>query len=424
MVTRNRIILAVAGAALFTAAPAFAQAAGGAPALDQIPQQFVTRFQSIEATLSSFARNLFVLLATIEFTFAAIQLAFKQADFGEWAATLVNQILFIGLGLAIVLNGPAWAGLIVQSFQQAGSQSASAAGGSAVLTPSDVFAAGMNIASQMLDHLTLLDIGPSIAFALCGIVVIVAFALICAMLILTIVAAYAIVSMGVLFLGFSGSRWTRDLAFKFIMGVIGVGAKLFVMQIIVGVGSSLFNDFSSRGVATIDDAIVMVGFAVVMLALVKVIPDLVAGMVSGAAFSGGGALAGAGAAVAGGVAGAAAGMVGAGMAAGAAGKLASEQLATATGQGTAPTSKMGRFMSLAGNTGKNLGSAMMSDVGQRLGGRAPYGSMGGRMGMQMSGKAADMRAAREAAVPPPAAASTAANDSNGDSGGSDNTISA
>lgn len=117
-------------------------------------------------------------------------------------------------------------------------------------------------------------------------------------------------------------------------------------------------------------------------------------------------------------------MAGAGAAVAGAGKLASEQLATSAGQGTAPTSAMGRFMSLAGNTGKNLGSAAMADVGARLGGRAHHGTMGGRMGDRMQTRAADMRAAREAAVPPPAAAAAPANDSNGNGNGGTNSISA
>ncbi|RSV12388.1 P-type conjugative transfer protein TrbL [Sphingomonas sp. ABOLF] len=423
---RNTVIAGVAIGAvviLATAGPAFAQAASP-NALDQIPEQFQGKFAGLEASLSAAALRLFGLLALIEFTYAAMMLAFRQADFGEWAATLVNQILFIGIGLAILTNATAWGDAIVQSFRQAASNATSSAGGGATLNPSDIFNSGINIAEKILENVSIMTPAQSVSFAVGGLVVIVAFALIVAMMILTLVTAYGIVAMSVLFLGFGGSRWTRDVAMKAIMAIMGVGAKLFVLQIIVGIGASLFDEWAGRGVTTVTDMLVMVGFAIVMLALVKVIPDLVQAMISGAAFTGGGALAGAGAVVAGGAAGAAAGVVGASMAVGGAGKLASEQLATATGQGTAPTSKMGRLMSLAGNTGKNLGSAVMSDVGQRLGGRAPYGSMGGRMGMQMSGKAADMRAAREAAVPPPAAASTAANDSNGGSGGSDNTISA
>ncbi len=406
----------VAGAAicvgLLYAAPALAQTAGGAPALDQIGQQFVTRFQSIESTLRGFALRLFGLLVIIEFAWAAMGLAFRQADFGEWAALLVNQIMFIGFGLALVTFGPAWAGAIVASFQQAGSQASAAAGGGAILHPSDVFGAGMNIAAKILEHMSALRPGEAIGFALCGVVVIVAFALICAIMILTIVSGYAIVSMGVLFMGFSGSRWTRDLAMKVIMGVVGIGAKLMVLQIIVGVGASLFADWSNKGITTIDDALVMVGFSVVMLALSKVIPDLVGSMINGSVFTGGGALTAAGAAVAGGAAGFAAGMVGAGAAAHGAGKLASEQLATASGQGKAPSSAMGRFMSLAGNTGRNLAGAAAQDVGARLGGRAPYGSMGGRMGDRMRTQAAEMKSAREAPTPAPAAASGGGNDNN------------
>lgn len=387
-------------AAVWTAGPAIAQTTGGAAALDQVTEQFITKFEGVESTLSGFALRLFALLAIIEFTFAAIQLVFRQADFGEWAGMLVNQILFLGFGLALITYGPAWGGLIVQSFQEAGSQGAAATGGGTVLSPSDVFGAGMNIAAKTMDHLSVLAPGESMAFALCGVVIVVFFALICAMMILTITSVYALVSMGVLFLGFSGSRWTRDLAHKVIMGIVAVGAKLFVMQIIVGVGASLFADWSDKSVTTIDDAIVMVGFTVVMAALVKVIPDLVQSMVSGSTFQNGGALAAVGGAIAGGAAGFAAGMIGAGSAAHGAGKLAREQLATAEGQGTAPGSAAGRFMHLAGATARNLSGAAMEDLGARLGGRAYHGTMGGRMGDRMRSRATELRTARDTPTPP------------------------
>ena len=396
----------VAGLALLIVQPALAQAAPN-NALDSIVDQFQGKFAGIETSLMSAALRLFWLLALIEFSYAALGLIFRQADFGEWAATLVNQILFIGIFAAILTNGATWGNAIVQSFREAGSNASMAAGGGATLKPSDIFDSGLQIATTALSKLDLFEPTQSIAYAIGGIVIIVAFALIAAMMILTLVTAWGIVSMSILFLGFGGSRFTKDIAMKVIMAVFGVGAKLFVMQIIVGIGNSLFQGWSNDQLISISDLLVMVGCSVVMLALVKIIPDLVQSLITGAAFTGGGALSAVGAAVAGGVAGAAAGVVGAGVAAQGAGKLASEQLATAAGQGKAPSSALGRLMNLTANTGKNLAGAAAQDVGSRLGGRAPYGSMGGRMGDRMRTQASEMRASREAPTPAPASASAA-----------------
>lgn len=402
-----RIGIMVGLGVLLAAQPALAQTTTN-NALDSIVDQFQGRFTGIESSLTSAAMRLFWLLALIEFSYAAIGLIFRQADFGEWAATLVNQILFIGLFAAILMNGASWGNAIVQSFREAGSNASMAAGGGATLKPSDVFDSGLSIATTALSKLDLFQPSQSFAYAIGGIVIIVAFALIASMMILTLVTAWGIVSMSILFLGFGGSRFTKEIAMKVIMAVFGVGAKLFVMQIIVGIGYSLFQGWSNDQLITVSDLLVMVGCSVVMLALVKVIPDLVQSLITGAAFTGGGALSGVSGAVAGGVAGAAAGFVGAGLATHGAGKLASEQLATASGQGTAPTSAMGRLMNLTANTGRNLVGGVAHDVGARLGGRAPYGSMGGRMGDRMRTQASEMRAAREAPTPAPAAASVPA----------------
>jgi type IV secretion system protein TrbL len=49
-------------------------------------------------------------------TYAGIRLAVRGADFSEWAAELVNQILFIGFFAALLTNSSTWAGAIVNSF--------------------------------------------------------------------------------------------------------------------------------------------------------------------------------------------------------------------------------------------------------------------------------------------------------------------
>jgi type IV secretion system protein TrbL len=71
--------------------PAHAQSAA---VLDDIVGQFQTRAAGWEGVLRSFALNTFGILATIELAWAAIRLAFRNADVSEWLAEIVNQILF------------------------------------------------------------------------------------------------------------------------------------------------------------------------------------------------------------------------------------------------------------------------------------------------------------------------------------------
>lgn len=388
------IIYATSIGILLFANNALAQAASP-DALDAIPDLFKAKFEGMEAALTNDAKKLFGLLAIIEFSYAAFQLAFKQADIGQWAGVIVNQLLFLGIGFYIVSNGANIGGAFVDSFRQSASGASVAVGGVGTLSPSDVFNSGVTIAQNGLDNMSLSDIPESIAYAISSLIIVVVFALIVAMMILSLVSAWGIVTMSILFLGFGGSRWTKDIAMKAMTGILGVGAKLFVMQIIVGVGGSIFTDFATKPVTTAADLIIMVGFSVVMLALVKVIPDTVQALISGAAFTGGGAMIAAAGAVAGAASNVAAQMLGAGAAATGAGKLASQQLATQDALGTAPQSSAARLMNLASNTMQNLGKAAMDDIGAKLGGRAHHGTFGGRMGDRMSSQADELKAARE-----------------------------
>lgn len=384
----------------FAFIPNFANAATVSPeVLNAVPDLFQARFQGMQGALLGYARNLFMILAGIEFSYAMISIAFKRGDLGDVAAALVQQILFIGLGLFIIENGANIGNIIVQSFGQAGGSAATSVGGAAGLSPADIFSSGMALGQAMLDKMTITELGDSIIMGITAIVTIVVFALIVAMMIMTLVAAWGISTMSVLFLGFAGSRWTKDVAYKAIIGVFGVGAKLFVMQIIVGVGQTLFADFAAAGIDDINDGLIMLGFSVVMLALVKVIPDMVQSLISGASFSGGGALVGAMADMAAGTGAsmsalgtAGEGIAGAGMAVNSAGNLASQQLKSSESSESAPKGMGSQFMTTAAMATGNLAKAAMADIGSRLGGQhMGYGTMGGRMSADMDNQASQLQ---------------------------------
>ncbi|MGC1587872.1 MAG: type IV secretion system protein, partial [Rhodomicrobium sp.] len=118
----RRLSLIVSAAALLTIAAGPSLAAENAQEVNQILQLYQQQAQAWQSTLLTFAQTLFWLLATIEIAMTGIRLTLKGADFNEWAAELVNQILFIGFFLALLTNSSTWANAIVQSFQSAASQ--------------------------------------------------------------------------------------------------------------------------------------------------------------------------------------------------------------------------------------------------------------------------------------------------------------
>ena len=189
---------------------------------------------------------------------------------------------------------------------------------------------GVELIKKLLDAVSAWSPIDSLGVLIAAIVIMVCFGLITAFSIVALVESYIIVYAGILLMGFGGSRWTKDYAIRTLQYAMSVGAKLYVLILLLGIGAKIM----AKWIADLDaennvDIVLVIGFAITFLALVKILPDLAQGLINGASYGNGSALTAAAAAV-GGAAGAAAGMaVGAGMAAKGAGALASEQLKTA-----------------------------------------------------------------------------------------------
>lgn len=375
----KRTALALASVILLATAPAVAQSP---MVLDQIVSQFQATAAGWQGTLRSFALTSFYILALVELAWSLSRLALGRADFSEWLGELVRQIMFLGFFLALLRNSVTWSTAIVNSFRQA----AGAAGNSGI-EPSDVFTAGVKLATTVLRQMSLFDPAASAGFMVAGIVILVCFALMAAGMVLALVESYIIISAGVLFMAFGASRWTKDFAVSTIRYAVSVGAKLFIMQLLLSVGTGFIQTWANTNAAgQMDNAAlcVLIGVSIVLLALVKIIPDTFQRMINGSSFGQGSALIGASAAVGAGVAAVGIGMAGAGAAATQAARLAGAQLASKNADGTAPQSAIGRGASLIGGTGKNLASAVTSDVGRRLSGTgSARGSAPWRMSADM-----------------------------------------
>jgi type IV secretion system protein TrbL len=256
--------LAVIGVMLST--PGHAQSAD---VLDQIVAQFQARSAGWEGTLRGFAMGTFGILAAVEMGWAAFRLAFRGADVSEWLAEVVNQILFLGFFLALLQNSVTWGQTIVNSFRQA----ASSAGGGGI-APSDVFAAGVKIAAMVLSQMSFWHPEASAGLIVAGIVIEVCFALMAALMVLALVESFLIISMGVLFMAFGGSRWTKEMAVSTVRYTVSVGAKLFVLQLLVSIGTGLIQDWANSFTDVTDASLcILIGCSIVMLALVKVLPE-------------------------------------------------------------------------------------------------------------------------------------------------------
>ncbi|HBK9477955.1 TPA: P-type conjugative transfer protein TrbL [Escherichia coli] len=336
--------------------------------------------------LQGYARNLLFLLAGIQFVWTFGNLIWQSADVGEMFRELLKFVMTIGFFLALLTYSTEWSTAIVNSFRQAGSE---ASGFAQELMPGDVFTLAVKLSQKVLSNISLFDLETSIVIALAGIIILLCFAFIAAFMFVTLVESYVIINAAVLFMGFGGSQWTRDFATAPLRYAVAVGAKLFVLTLIVGLIMSVSDGWFAKYDGTIGPTLTLLGLSLVCAWLSRSIPELIAGMITGSSMGGGAALGGMAMAATAAVGGLAAGSMMSGSAnaaGGAAGALGGGSGGSA-GSGLADSINA----SMAGGQQNPAPSAMPSmnsaaTTGTATGGSAAAQATGSRVGGSQAGK--------------------------------------
>ena len=371
--------------------------------LDNIALTYKTAATGWTGTLLTYANRLFMLLATIELAWSFIVWALDKNEFQSFISAIAKKIMWIGIFYALLLNGPTWIPLIIDSFVDAGS----AAGGSAGLSPSEVFTTGLENSATMLEgikNMSLWDDFASIVIAgLSAILIVLAFAVIAGQLLVALVESYIAISAGLLFLGFGGSRWTTDFVQKFIGYAVATGVKLFMLYLIIGIGNTqaqtwktMLATIGTPGVPVFNIILTVLGGSVLLMFMAIQIPAMAASMLAGSPTLTAGAAA------------ATAGMVGAGIVgAGAAGAASTLSAAKSAGgvasatkaawgeAGAQGTSGLGRAVATLGN----MGTSAARDTSNRMA-DAIAPTKGRRMADISTARTAEMSAAYSPATPP------------------------
>ena len=237
------------------------------------------------SALSPIAHRIFWVLVAIQLTWTAMWWVLDREDGLGALASLLRQVVAIGFFYALLLNGGTWIPAVTQSFSQAGA----AAAGITNLNPTGVFDQGLALANRILNATAargLLDkFLASVLAGITALVVVIAFAIIAAQLLVVLVESFIVIGAGVLFLGFAGSQWTRFFTERYLSYVASVGVKLFVLYLIMGVGMGIAARWMSvlerGGISPIPFFYVM-GGSLVFVFLTWHIPSVAGSLTAGA----------------------------------------------------------------------------------------------------------------------------------------------
>jgi type IV secretion system protein TrbL len=334
--------LTLAAITLMFAEAVFAQPGPGFTTT--VPSQIMDQFRNNRLQWTNnvfvYANSLFGLLAVIEFAWSAAVMLLEKTDLHSWTSALIRKLMWIGAFYALLLNGRFWIPAIIDSFTQLGQNAA----GLGALSPSGVFMQGLSLAGALMDGAStsafFTNPGTSLALAFAALLIVISYTIITINFIVTLVESYIVVSVGFIFLGFGGSRWTAPYTERYIGLAVSIGIKIVLLYCLISAGFDLSLGWlnEAQGISTSPrpamTAFDVMGGALIFMMCCWQIPKLFAAVIGGAPALTGGDLV-ATAAVVGGAALAAGGAAVAGVSALAAGGGAMASTGSAAGAGGA-----------------------------------------------------------------------------------------
>jgi type IV secretion system protein TrbL len=272
---------------VLVAVPVLAQQAAQQPVLDGIANQYRDASRLWRPRLIPVAQRLFMLLAGIEFAVSGAIWALRRDSLDDIAAKFLLKFTLVAFLLALITSFTYWIPPIVNGFAAAGER---AIGSGVTVSPSGIIDIGRETS---LNVLRTLDLGvmlknPAMAIfgALAALIIALAYVAIAAQLVLVLVESYVVLGGGVLVLGFAAFRGTAAFAENLIAYTFGVGIKIFLLYLIVGLGSQIARGWipliqSSTFFGPASPMFQVVGGSIIFAVLTIRIPHVVAARLSG-----------------------------------------------------------------------------------------------------------------------------------------------
>lgn len=248
--------------------------------LDNVLARYSAIAATWAATITTHATRLFWTLATISMVWTFGMMALRKSDIGEFFAEFVRFTIFTGFYWWLLRNGPSFATSIIDSMRAIG---AGAAGTGAGLSPSGIVDIGFGLFANVLEKSSLWSPLSSAVGVTISLITLISLALIGVNMLLLLISGWILAYAGIFFLGFGGSRWTSDMAINYYKTVLSIGAQLFTMVLLVGIGKSFIDQFYNNmsSAYKMNELAVIMVVAIVLLALVNKVPSLVGGLAMG-----------------------------------------------------------------------------------------------------------------------------------------------
>jgi type IV secretion system protein TrbL len=289
----------------------------GTGIIDQFLETFTRYIDNGFGLLGSDVGYLATTLAAIDITLAALFWSWGPDE--DIVARLVKKTLFVGVFAYLIGNWNSLARIVFESFAGLGLKASGASlSASDFLRPGKIAQVGLDAGRPLLDSISNLmgyisffeNFVQIVVLLFAWIVVLLAFFILAIQLFVTLIEFKLTTLAGFVLIPFGLFGKTAFAAERVLGNVISSGIKVLVLAAIVGIGSTLFSQFTAGfggNQPTIEDAMTLVLAALSLLGLGIFGPGIANGLVSGGPQLGAGAAVGTGLA-AGGIVAAGAGL--------------------------------------------------------------------------------------------------------------------
>ena len=281
----NVIVMMLIGFLVFPEAFAAIDNAG---LMDKVSDRFKAHASSWASIIETVATRLFWALATISIVWTFGMMALRKADLAEFFAELVRFAIFVGFFWWLLDNGPEIAMAIIESLMEVGGNASAVDGYTRSLSPSGIVDIGFILFGKTLSEAS----GWSPIDSLIGIILGLSFltltALIGINMMLLLISAWILAYAGIFLLGFGGARWTSDMAINYYKTVLGIAIQIMTMILLIGIGTSLINEYYIQMESDINfsEYAVILIVTLIIFVLSNRVPPLVAGIITGASVGG------------------------------------------------------------------------------------------------------------------------------------------
>ncbi len=348
---------------------------GGTGVIDRFLEVFTTYIDSGFGLLGGEVKFLAATLLAIDMTLAS--LFWMLAPDNSMIARMIRRTLFVGVFAYLIGNWNNLAKIVFDSFAGLGLKASGTSLSTAdFLRPGRIAQVGLDAGRPILEaisglmgYVSFFENFLQIAVLfIAWLTVLLAFFILAIQLFVTLIEFKLTTLAGFVLIPFGLFNKTAFVAEKVLGHVIATGVKVLVLAVIIGIGSTLFSQFTQNSTGaqpTIDDAMALVLAALSLLGLGIFGPGVANGLVSGGPQLGAGAAVGAGVAAGGMVA------AGAGLAVGGA-RLAGSAIAGAVSASSGSSAGKGSGGgSIIGPGGDSSGGAAASNGSAPISSDAP-----------------------------------------------------